>query len=164
MSQNENKGVYLVLTALVTLGLFVCFWVFVLSNEKEKDDVIAAKKENWLNDDAAMLVSHGQNALELNNIQEAIAAFERAQLFAPDDNLLKQELARAYAADCLANKENCEQAKWYYSYLIELFPDDEILLQERADLFYALGDTAAYGADVKRIQEIRLENELNSIR
>lgn len=141
-------------------GFLACFYVvfLFLKQEHQKEQEYAALQEQYLSSDALMVQSEAQVMLKNSRIKEAISRLIVASAMDPSNDFIRQDLAKAYAQDCMVNKESCAEAQLEYLQLIEKYPKDTELLEQRIELFASIGDSLNMSKDIELLQRLRIEN------
>lgn len=151
-----NKNVVINL-AFILCVVIIFYFIFVfLKQDKEREDEYFLHQHEYLHNDAEDMRANAAILMEKHQSEMAIQQLNTALLLDPDNDLVKQDLAEAYAQMCVVKDEQCHEALWLYSSLVDLYPEDIKLLEGRSDLLFHLGDTAAYNKDIKKLAELKM--------
>lgn len=101
-----------------------------------------------------LLVRDGDNYVLLSEWAEAIFAYKKALVIFPDMYVANYKLADAYMKSCMNDNMYCSEGKKHLDKIIALYPEEVKLLEIRATLFLAAGETEKALADYDRINEI----------
>jgi tetratricopeptide (TPR) repeat protein len=101
-----------------------------------------------------LIVRDGDNYVLRAEWAEAIFAYKKALVIFPDMYEANFKLADAYMKSCMHDNMYCSEGKKHLDKIIALYPEEVKLLEIRATLFLAAGETEKALADYDRINEI----------
>ena len=102
-------------------------------------------------------IQHGDFLVSQAMHGEAIVHYRNAVDIFPDSYKANTRLAIAYMKSCLEDYTYCEEGKKHLDEIIGQFPNDVKLLEIRASLLLAAGETEKANADYEKINEIIAE-------
>jgi tetratricopeptide (TPR) repeat protein len=143
-----------------TLILFIVgfgiYWLTInidreLVKIKREAELATFEQNNFKYD---LLVRSGDNYVLRSEWAEAIFEYRKALVIFPDIYEANYKLADAYMKSCMNDNMYCSEGKKHLDKIIALFPEEVKLLEIRATLFLAAGETEKALADYDRINEI----------
>jgi tetratricopeptide (TPR) repeat protein len=159
-SKSTILFVYLVLGFVSVF--FLIFFVYKEQYEKdEKDEDFSAMQEYYLQSDALMSMEKADWMLNEGEYDLAINQYMIALAMDSKNDKIRQQIARAYKAQCILDNVDCENALMVYDFLISEYPYDIPLIKERLELHEHLGDSTGIEEDhsLIRVADLQTRSE-----
>jgi tetratricopeptide (TPR) repeat protein len=152
-----------ILFVYLVLGFVSVFFLifFVYKEQYEKDEDFSAMQEYYLQSDALMAMEKADWMLKDGEYNEAIDEYIKALLMDSQNDKIRQQIARAYKAQCILDNVDCENSLMVYDFLISEYPYDIPLINERLELHEHLGDSTGIEEDhsLIRVADLQTRSE-----
>ena len=152
---NLRRRIIGITLIFIALG-FGIYWLTVRIDRElvriRREAEIASYEANKFKYD--LFVKDGDIYVLRSRWAEAIFEYRKALVIFPDIYEANYKLADAYMKSCMNDNMYCIEGKKHLDKIIALYPEEVKLLEIRATLFLAAGDTEKAFADYDRINEI----------
>jgi len=137
------------LLVYLILGFVSIFFLifFVYKDQYEKDEAYLEMQDFYLQADALILMEKAELLVNEGSYGEAVDEYMKALLMDSKNDKIRQQIARAYKAQCILENIECENALMIYDFLISEYPYDIPLINERLELHEHLGDSIGISED-----------------